>query len=231
MAKKVLVVLSGCGVYDGSEIHESVLILLALDQNAIEYQCAAPDENQHHVVSHLTGEEINESRNILEESARIARGAIVALENVNMKDYDGLVLPGGFGAAKNLTKWAFEGPSGEIQKETKRVIVEARSLNLPIVAFCMSPVVLAKAFENSNTEPILTVGTTEEESPYEIQAIAQGMESLGSRPEMMSVKGIVNDEENKIITSPCYMMEASISEINSGINKAIEAFSISLSES
>ncbi|MBD78461.1 MAG: isoprenoid biosynthesis protein ElbB [Crocinitomicaceae bacterium] len=225
MSKKVLVVLSGCGVYDGSEIHESVLTLLALNDNGIEYQCAAPNLEQHHVINHLNGEEMSEARNILVESARIARGDIRELATVDVNEYAGVVLPGGFGAAKNLTKWAFEGPNGEIDLSVKKVLVEARKADLPIVAFCMSPVVLAKAFEGERVNAELTVGTDQEPSPYEINAISEGMNSIGSVSKKATVQEIIIDTENKLITSPCYMMEASISQINTGIRKAIEAFS------
>lgn len=222
MNKKVLVVLSGCGVYDGSEIHESVLTLLALAQNGISYQCAAPNIDQHHVVNHTNGEELDQSRNVLIESARIARGDILDLETVQANNYAGVVLPGGFGAAKNLSKWAFEGPVGDIEPQTARIINEAFQSNLPIAAFCMSPVVVSKAIGNAGVK--LTVGSTEAPSPYEIGAISEGMESLGARSAMATVDQMVIDNQNKIVTSPCYMMEADIAEVNEGIQKAIEAF-------
>jgi len=224
MSKKILVVLSGCGVYDGSEIHESVLILLALAEKGIEYQCAAPNEDQFHVINHTNGEELHETRNVLVESARIARGDILDLAKVSIADFSGLVLPGGFGAAKNLTTWAIEGPQGSINSEVKKVIIDARKLDLPIAAFCMSPVVISKSFEGSQINPKITVGSINESSPYEIGAISEGMESIGSSIEMTKVNEIVVDIENKIVTSPCYMMDANISEINVGIKKAISAF-------
>src|SRR5687767_2397148 len=107
MGKKIAVILSGCGVFDGSEIHEAVFTLLAIAENGGEYQCFAPDIQQHHVLNHITGDELKESRNVLVESARIARGNIQPLSAYQSKNFDGLAIPGGFGAAKNLTKWAF----------------------------------------------------------------------------------------------------------------------------
>ena len=153
MAKpKIAVLLSGCGVFDGSEIHESVFTLLALDQAGAEYQCIAPNMQQHHVVNHITGDEMNEKRNVLIESARIARGNIKPIEDVSSKDFDGLMMPGGFGAAKNLTEWAFSGPDGKIHPEVRRIINEMVLDNKPVVAVCMSPTVVAKAGNNSNLD-------------------------------------------------------------------------------
>ncbi|UTW62693.1 isoprenoid biosynthesis glyoxalase ElbB [bacterium SCSIO 12741] len=224
MSKKVVVALSGCGVYDGAEIHESVLTLLALDQKGISYQCAAPDENQFHVVNHTNGEEMEETRNILVEAARIARGNIKPLSQIDMADYDGLVIPGGFGSAKNFSKWAFEGPEGPVQEEIAHLIRSTHALGKPIAALCMSPVVLSLAFKGSDVNPALTVGTTQAPSPYEIQAISDGMESLGSRAEQVAVEDVVVDQANRVVTSPCYMMEASIADINEGIQKTVAAF-------
>jgi len=218
---KALVALSGNGVYDGSEIHETVLTLLQLDQQGIDYQCAAPNVDQYHVVNHTNGEEMDESRNILVEAARIARGDIKDLGKVSMLDFDALVIPGGFGAAKNFTTWAFDGPQGTVLNEIRIAIVEAIELKKPILAMCMSPVVVAKSLEGSSTSAKLTVGTDKEATPYEIGAIGAGMESIGARLEKVTVREIAIDSENKIITTPCYMMEASISEINEGITKAV----------
>lgn len=219
---KIAVLLSGCGVYDGAEIHESVLTLLAIDQAGAEYQCVAPDMDQHHVINHITGDEMKEKRNVLVESARIARGNIKSAKDVAAKDFDGLAMPGGFGAAKNLTNWAFSGPDGEIHPEVKRIINEFVFANKPVVAVCMSPAVVAKALAGTNIHPKLTVGTTKEKSPYDVAAVSAGMEKAGAVAEMVNVEDIVVDEKNKIITSPCYMMEASISQIYSGIKKAID---------
>lgn len=220
MSKKALVLLSGCGVYDGSEIHESVLCLLELDKNGISVQCAAPNIQQHHVINHTDGSEINEQRNVFIESARIARGNILQAENVAMADYDALVIPGGFGAAKNFTKWAFSGPEGAINPDIKQIIQSAVELKKPILALCMSPTVVAKALEVMH-QTKLTVGSTKADSPYDIAAISDGMSSIGAKAEMAKVDEIVYDDTFKIITSPCYMMEASISQIHEGIEKSV----------
>lgn len=221
---KIAVMLSGCGVYDGSEIHESVLTLLALEQSGASYQCVAPDIQQHHVINHLNGEEMSERREVLVESARIARGNIQPLDTVKAGDYDGLTIPGGFGAAKNLTKWAFAGPDGEIDEQVKRVINEFVALGKPVLALCMGPTVVAKALEGSKVKAELTVGTTEAASPYDINAISEGMAQTGATAVMKTVEEVAIDAENKIVTGPCYMMEASITQIHTGIQKGVKAF-------
>jgi len=223
MAKKIGILLSGNGVYDGSEIHESVFALLAIDENKGEAVCFAPNISQHHVVNHLTGNEMDENRNVLIESARIARGAITDIIEITHKNLDALVIVGGFGAAKNLTKWAFNGPDGEINTDAKRIVNEMVNNQKPIVALCMGPTVVAKALQQTEVKARLTVGTIKEASPYEIAAISQGMEKAGSLSEMKTVREILIDEKNKIITAPCYMMEGSITDIRNNVKQAIDA--------
>ncbi len=218
---KIGVLLSGSGVYDGAEIQETVLILLALEQSGAEYFCIAPNINQHHVINHLTGDEMNEKRNVLVEAARIARGNIKDLAEITANDMDGLVMPGGFGVAKNFTKWAFEGSKGEINADVKRLINEVIKSNKPIAAVCMSPTTLSKALEGSGIEASLTVGTTKEKSPYQIADINAEMKKIGANPVLCSVTEVVADDVNNIVSSPCYMMEATISQINEGIQKTI----------
>lgn len=220
--KKIAVILSGSGVYDGSEIHEATLTLLALDKAGAEYVCLAPNIDQHHVVNHLTGDEMNETRNVLVEAARIARGNIKDIAEVSADEFDGLAIPGGFGAAKNLTKWAFSGPDGEINADVKRLINEFVLANKPVAAMCMGPTVVAKALEQSGIKSTLTVGTTEAPSPYDIAAVSGGMEKAGAVAQMVTVDNVVIDTRNKIVTAPCYMMEASIAEMNVGIEKAVD---------
>lgn len=221
--KKVGVILSGCGVYDGSEIHESVLTLLAIDEHGAQAVCFAPDANQHHVVNHLNGEEMKEQRNMLVEAARIARGDIRSLSEFNADNLDALVIPGGFGAAKNLTQWAFFGPDGEIRNDVKNAIRSMVAAKKPVCGLCMGPTVIAKALEGSDIHAALTVGTTQQKSPYEIDAISQGMEKIGAKPVMKSVHEIAVDEIHKIVSAPCYMMEARISEVRNNIFQAIDA--------
>jgi enhancing lycopene biosynthesis protein 2 len=222
MAKKIGVLLSGNGVYDGAEIHESVFTLLAVDENKGEAVCIAPNINQHHVVNHLTGDEMNETRNVMVEAARIARGDVHDLAEIGSSDLDALVVPGGFGVAKNLTNWAFNGPDGEINANVKRIINEMVSDNKPVVGLCMGPTVIAKALEDANLNEHLTVGSTEEASPFEIDTISAGMEKVGAVAEMKTIKEINIDTDNKIITAPCYMMEGSITDVRNNIKQAID---------
>lgn len=170
---KIGVLLSGCGVYDGAEIHEATMALLAIDEIGAEAVCISINKDQHHVVNHLTGEEMNESRNMLVESARIARGNIKEISEIDPIDIDGLLIPGGFGSAKNLTTWAFNGPDGEVLPEVKLLIVNMINVGKPIAALCVSPVVLAKALEGSEIHASLTIGTDKESSPYDIPGFVE----------------------------------------------------------
>src|SRR5512140_2033434 len=146
MAKpRIGVILSGCGVYDGAEIHETVLTLLALDRAGAEAVCLAPDIPQFHVVNHLTGQAAaGESRNVLVESARIARGAVRDVAGAKASEFDALVLPGGFGAAKNLSTFASKGDSCEVDPGVARLVREVHALGKPVGAMCIAPVLLAK---------------------------------------------------------------------------------------
>ena len=219
---KIGVIFSGSGVYDGTEIQEGVFTLLAIKKVGAEAICFAPNIDQHHVVNHITGEEMNETRNVLVESARIARGEIQSLEAFDALQLDALVLPGGFGAAKNLTKWAFSGPDGEIIEHVKNAIISMVKAGKPVAGLCMGPTVIAKALEGSGIEATLTVGTTDAPSPYEIDAISQGMEKTGAIAEMKTVEEIAVDTENKIVTAPCYMMEADILQVRNNVQKAVD---------
>lgn len=223
MSKRIGVLLSGCGVYDGSEIHESVFTLQAIDQLGGKAVCMAPDAVLHHVINHITGDEMAEKRNVLTEAARIARGDIRSLAEVTADDLDALVVPGGFGAAKNLTTWAFSGPEGTINAEVRRIIKEVHGAGKPLVGLCMGPTVIAKALEGSSTKAKLTVGTTAEASPYDIAGISGGIGKTGAVAEMRSVRQVAIDADNRIVTAPCYMMEATISEVQANIHQAVKA--------
>lgn len=220
---KIGVLFSGSGVFDGTEIQEGVFTLLAIKKVGAEAVCFAPDIKQHHVINHISGEEMNETRNVLVESARIARGDIQNLENFDSSQLDALVVPGGFGAAKNLTAWAFSGPDGEINEQVKHAILSMVKSKKPVAGLCMGPTVIAKALENSGVSATLTVGSTDTPSPYEIDAIAQGMQKTGATVVMKTIEEIAVDEENKIVTAPCYMMEADILQIRNNVQKAIDA--------
>lgn len=220
---KIGVLLSGCGVYDGAEIQETVLTLLAISESGHESICISIDDNQHHVINHITGEEMKESRNMLIESARIARGAVTEISKISPADLDALVIPGGFGNAKNFTSWAFDGPNGTIRTDIKLLIVNMINVGKPIVALCVSPVVLAKAMEGSNIELNLTIGSTKSASPYSISSFMKGIDATGASTSERELNEILIDTQNKVISAPCYMMDATIVEIHQNIKQAIEA--------
>lgn len=220
---KIGVLLSGNGVYDGAEIQEAVLTLLAIDEIGAEAICIGIDKNQHHVVNHLDGSEMNESRNMLVEAARIARGNIRSISDVDPGELDALVIPGGFGSAKNFTDWAFKGPDGSILPEVKLLLVNLVNIGKPIAALCVSPVVLAKALEGSQVSAEVTIGSKHEASPYDIAAFSAGLEQTGLKTQMKGIREIQVDTVNKIVSAPCYMQDATISEIRKNIRSAIEA--------
>ncbi len=220
---KIGVLLSGCGVYDGAEIQESVFTLLAIDQLGHEAVCIGIDKNQYHVVNHLTGEEMDEKRNMMVEAARIARGNITPINEISPSKIDALVIPGGFGSAKNFTTWAFEGPNSQILPEVKLLLVNLLNVGKPIVALCVSPVVVAKAFEDINLEGTLTLGSTKEASPYDIAEFHKGIQSRGFQFEEKTLTEISIDPKNRIISAPCYMMDGSVASIYKNVYQAIAA--------
>ena len=216
------ILLSGCGVYDGAEIQEATMAMLAIVEAGHSYQCIGINKEQHHVINHLNGEEMDERRNMMTEAARIARGDIKNISQVDPIDIDALVIPGGFGSAKNFTKWAFSGPEGEILPEVKLLIVNMVNIGKPVCALCVSPVVVAKALQDSNIHPKMTMGTDQDTSPYDIQGFSQGIESVGAVAEMKTIREISVDTENLIVSAPCYMMDATILEIRENVQAAIE---------
>ena len=215
MGKKIGVVLSGCGVFDGSEIHEAVLTLLYLDKKGAEVVMMAPNIEQMHVINHLKGEvSEGEKRNVLVESARIARGNIKDIKDVSVNDIDALVFPGGFGAAKNLTTFAVDGANCQINEDVKRLVKDVIKAKKPLVAICIAPVLVAKALEGTNIKTSLTIGTDE--------GVAGAINSLGANHVSCPVKEAVVDKENKIVTTPAYMLGQRISEVAAGIEKTID---------
>lgn len=220
---KIGVLLSGCGVYDGAEIHEAVFTLLAIEEAGAEAVCIGVDKEQHHVVNHMTGEEQNEKRNMITEASRIARGDIKEINDVEPADIDMLVIPGGFGSAKSFTTWAIEGPDGEVLPEVKLLLVNMVNIGKPVIALCVSPVVVAKSFEDSDIKPFMTIGSDQEDSPYDIEGFTQGLEATGAKTVMKKASEINIDEQNKIITAPCYMMETNLVTLRNNIKDAVEA--------
>ncbi|WP_309675903.1 isoprenoid biosynthesis glyoxalase ElbB [Pseudomonas sp.] len=211
MSKKIAVILSGCGVYDGAEIHESVITLLRLDQRGAQVQCFAPNIAQLHVINHLTGEEMPESRNVLVESARIARGNIKDIREADVEDFDALIVPGGFGAAKNLSNFAVEGAGCTVQPEVLALAEAFAEAGKPVGLICISPALAAKIYGPGVT---CTIGN-------DADTVA-AMNKMGATHKDCAVSDIVEDKARKLVCTPAYMLAQSISEAASGINKLVD---------
>lgn len=207
--KNIAVVLAGNGVYDGAEIHEATLTLLAIAQQGAAYQCFAPDVEQAHVVNHITGEEMPEKRNVMIEAARIARGNIKALSEYKAADYDAIIFPGGFGAAKNLCTFAFDGPDCKVNADVENAIKDTVAAKKPVGSLCISPAILAKVLGDVK----VTIGQD--------KGTAEAIESLGATHVITNHGEIVVDEKYKVITTPCYMLDANISQIADGATNVI----------
>ncbi|EJZ60684.1 hypothetical protein I1A_005049 [Pseudomonas fluorescens R124] len=211
MSKKVAVILSGSGVYDGAEIHESVITLLRLDQRGAQVQCFAPNIAQLHVINHLTGEEMPETRNVLVESARIARGNIKDIREANVDDFDALIVPGGFGAAKNLSNFAVEGAGCSVQPQVLELAEAFAEAGKPVGLMCISPALAAKIYGPGVT---CTIGNDTD--------TATAMNKMGATHEDCAVTDIIEDKARKLVTTPAYMLAQNISEAASGINKLVD---------
>lgn len=208
--KNFAVILSGCGVYDGSEIHEATLTLYALSKNEVKYQCFAPDKDQMHVINHLTGEEQNEKRNVLVESARIARGDIKPLSEYKPENFSGIVLPGGFGAAKNLSTFAVDGDKFTVDPQVEKVVKDTHNAKKPIAALCIAPVIIGKVLGAK-----VTIGTDE--------GTAAAIVNSGGKHTNKAYNEIAIDEENLVVSNPCYMLAENIYQVGVGVEAAIEA--------
>ncbi|WP_112479663.1 isoprenoid biosynthesis glyoxalase ElbB [Vibrio variabilis] len=208
--KKIAVILSGSGVFDGAEIHESVLALHAIEKAGATWHCFAPNVEQYHVINHITGEEMEESRNVLVEAARIARGNIEDVEKLNVDDYDALLVPGGFGAAKNLTDFAINGAECSINASVASACRAFKQANKPAGYLCIAPVIIPMIYPESVSG---TIGSD--------TGTAEGFNALGGRHIECSVDDFVYDENNKVLSTPAYMLANSISEAASGIDKLV----------
>ena len=210
---RIGVVLSGCGVQDGSEIHEATLTLLCLDRAGVEAVCCAPDRPQATVINHATGTPLAETRNVLAESARIARGKIQSLTAVDADALDGVILPGGYGAARNLCDFAGRGAQCQVDPDLERLLRDLHRQGKPIGALCIAPVLLARVFGDEH--PLLTVGN----DPDAIRQI----EAMGGRHRAAGVGEIVVDERLRFVTTPAYMLAQRITEAATGIERLVDA--------
>lgn len=216
MADKKLrigVVLAGCGVYDGAEIHEAVCTLLAIERAGAEAVCFAPNVAQAHVIDHTTGQETGETRNVLVESARIARGKIADLAAFRADELDALIFPGGFGAAKNLCDFAFRGPDCAVNPDVEKAVRAMTAAGKPIGALCIAPAILARLFGADGVE--LTIGSD--------AGTAQALEAMGATHRVTTHCEVVVDRARKVVTAPCYMLDATVAQIADGAANAVDA--------
>ena len=212
----IAVVLSGSGVYDGSELQEAVLTLLYLDEAGAKVQCFAPDKPQAHVINHLVGAPTEgESRNVLVEAARIARGDIKPLSEAKAADFDALVLPGGFGAAKNLSSFAFEGAECSVDPDLSKLVLDFHASGKPIGPICIAPAIIAKIFANAGKKVKVTVGAADDPSAPAVAAM--GMEHVPC-----TVDDIVVDEKMRVVSTPAYQLGPSIAHVSKGIHKLVD---------
>ena len=215
--RKVAVILSGCGVADGTEIMEATSLFFSLHKHKVAFQCYAPDKSMHHVINHMTGNVLTDKRNVLIESARICRGNIKSIATLTIDDYDGLVMPGGFGVAKNLSNYAIAGQNFVIDPSVETIIKGFYKRNKPIGACCISPILLAKTIKNVK----ITLGSKGENFPY-ADAIEHAT-AFGAMHEIMDVGDVCIDEENMVVTTPAFMKEAlDYYSIYKGNDKLIE---------
>jgi len=209
--KQVGVILSGCGVFDGAEIHEATLTLLALDRAGATVRAAAPNVDQMHVIDHTQKKPTGERRNVLVESARIVRGKIEDLAKVQAKDLDALIFPGGFGAAKNLCSWVVAGKDMSVHPEVERIIREMRAAKKPMGFLCIAPVLAAKVLGAEKVR--VTIGNDAE--------TAAGIEAMGARHVSCAVDEIAVDEDLKVVSGPAYMLGPSIARVAEGVDRLV----------
>jgi enhancing lycopene biosynthesis protein 2 len=214
MNTKVAVILSGCGVYDGAEIQESVLTLLALAKAGAEVSCLAPDIAQRQVIDHSSGDVLeDEDRNVMVEAARISRGKILPLDNAKADDFDSFIYVGGFGVAKNLSSYAFDGANYDVDPAVIDLIQATHAASKPQGFICIAPVLAARALGEQQVK--LTIGND--------PATAAALEAKGAHHVDCSVDSIVVDQSNRVVTTPAYMLAQSITEAERGINQLVEA--------
>lgn len=216
-APKFAIVLSGCGVFDGSEIHEAVCTMLAVEQTGCNYQCFAPNTWQARTIDHFTGHAVaiagdEDNRNVLAESARICRGNIKDLAEFKAKDFDAIIFPGGFGAALNLSDFGVKGAECDVNVEVRRAIEESYKAGIVIGAMCIAPTVIARVLGKEGIT--LTIGNDKN--------VAQGLEKMGAHHEAKGATEVSVDAEHKIVTTPCYMLASSLREICEGTRNLVD---------
>ncbi len=216
MSKNILVLLAGCGAKDGAEIQEAVLTLLAIKKEGCDYTCASLNKNQKHVLNFIDDTELPQERNMMQEASRISSGQIEDIAKLSMKDFDALVIPGGFGVAKNFCTFAFEGTKASVEPEIKRIIQEAYALKKPIGAICIAPALVALSLAEMSPEITMTLGTQEEAN--------KNLTEIGVKFKSCPTTAHIVDEENRIVSSPAYMHgDSTIVDLEEGISKCVKA--------
>ncbi|XP_053733131.1 glutamine amidotransferase-like class 1 domain-containing protein 3, mitochondrial [Synchiropus splendidus] len=218
MSKRVAVVLSGCGVYDGSEIHEASAVLVHLSRGGASVKMFAPNVEQMHVVDHSKGQPTEEKRNVLVESARLARGDIQDLAQLNASDHDAIILPGGFGAAKNLCTWAVQGKDCTVNHQVKTALEAFHGAGKPIGLCCISPVLAAKVFPGCE----VTVGVENDDKYPDTTGTAAAINQLGCKHVSKSVGESHVDAKNKLVTTCAFMCQAPIHQVYDGIGVMVQ---------
>ena len=213
MTKKVAVILAGCGVFDGSEVYEASLVQLRLDEADAEFQCMAPNVDQMHVLNHISGETMEETRNVLVESARLCRGNIIDVAQAKASDFDAVIVPGGFGAAKNLCSFAVDGTDMSINESVLGFLQSMRDQKKPIGLVCIAPVLATKIFDGGAK---VTLGSEDDDA-------AKAVEAMGAKHQACGVDQICIDDQNNLITTPAYMLAGRIREASAGISKLVSA--------
>jgi len=208
--KRFAVILAGCGVLDGAEIHEATLTLLAIAKAGGSYECFAPDKEQAQVINHLNGEQANEIRNVLVESARIARGKIKPLYLFEPEVFDAVIFPGGFGVAKNLCTLAFEGSDCTVDPEVELAVIASVEASIPIGALCIAPALIVKILPGAD----VTIGN----DPHTVNVI----EKMGGNHHEAGLSQVFIDKKYKLVTSPCYMLDAHILQIAEGTQRVVD---------
>ncbi|MCK5881164.1 MAG: isoprenoid biosynthesis glyoxalase ElbB [Sinobacterium sp.] len=206
MSKKIAVILAGCGVYDGSEVYESVLTFLYIEEQGASYQAFAPNVDQHHVINHLNGEEVTETRNVLTESARIVRGNVKDISELSVGEYDAVIIPGGFGVAKNLSDFAFKGSDMQVHDGVANILKSFKQANKPIGLACIAPALALAIIESS---PVVTIGNDAD--------TISALDAMGVKHIECDALEAYIDDDNKLVTTPAFMLAETVSQAAPGI--------------
>ncbi|XP_066496193.1 putative glutamine amidotransferase-like class 1 domain-containing protein 3B, mitochondrial [Tiliqua scincoides] len=217
MGKRVAVLLAGCGALDGSEVHEASAVAVHLSRAGAQVEFYAPDTDQVHVVDHVRGQLSKERRNVLVESARIARGSVRDLSSLRVAELDALIIPGGFGVAKNLCTWALEGKDCTISRPVEDAIRAFHSARKPLGLCCISPVLAAKILPGCE----LTVGHDQESEIWPHAKTVAALQELGCKHVSTNIDEVHVDAENKLVTTSAFMCQAPVHQVHDGIGKMV----------